>query len=142
MGYHIILHLTATIKPEYIDFLNRDFFFDDHPTYYVNDSDDEDDVIRYKEGFPPHYRELADRWIELGIGHGFYEFTVNDDCFEMTLSKKPYRHMGNLESAYRRFIKEIIVPISTHVSRCIIEHDDYDIPSTYYTDSQIRSHYF
>jgi putative methionine-R-sulfoxide reductase with GAF domain len=95
------------------------------------------------EGIPAEFRELFERWVEIGIvdteSHSFCEFEVIDETFHMTLYKKPHRHMGHLERDYRRFLKEIVVPISSVILYCEIEHDDYGDARYEYTDEEIRS---
>jgi hypothetical protein len=135
MGYHILLHVKAHILPQYLSFVTREFFFRMPNSYR--------DYESLYEGIPAEFRELFERWVHLGImdenSHTFYEFDVNDDVVSTTLCKKPYRHMGHLESDYRRFLKEIVVPISSVILYCEIEHDDYGDARYEYTDEEIRS---
>jgi len=141
MGYHIILHCTAIIKPEYIDCIKRENFeYDEY--YYGYDSEEE------FEGIPEQWIEFYKIWRDLrmfgnGIEGGFYEFKLEGDRFTFELSIKPHRYVCGLTdhdlwNAYRIVMGSIIAPISSEILRCEIEHDDYGIGSYYYTDAEVR----
>jgi hypothetical protein len=127
MGYHIILNATCELLPEYIDFIKNQ--------YILKDSEDEEDE------FPmdPIYIPFLKIWNSLEIGNYFYEYKLEDQRFSFRIEKKPHRHSGNLEDDYIKFMENIIVPISTIVRYCSIEHDDYDLRSTSYTDAKQRN---
>jgi hypothetical protein len=134
MGYHIILHCTAVIKPEYLDCIKREYF--DCSGYGRWDED--------VEGFPTHWITFYKIWQELCIYHRFYQFTLEGDRFTFEISEKPYRYVcrstdDDISCAYRIMMRDIIAPISSEILRCEIEHDDYGIGSYYYTDVEVRN---
>ena len=134
MGYYIILHCTAIIKPEYLDCIKREYF--DYKEYGRWDEDD-------FEGFPTHWIGFYRIWQELCIYHSFYQFKLEGDQFTFEISKKFNRYVckkthDDLTSAYRIMMRDIIAPISSEILRCEIEHDDYGIGSYYYTDEEVR----
>ena len=139
MGYHIILHCTAIIKPEYLDCIKMEYF--DYDGY---DREEEE-----YEGLPEQWIEFDKIWRTLRMmegpyGGGFYEFTLEGDQFTFELSTRPFRYYGRrdcrtLTDAYRILMRDIIAPMSSEILRCVFEHDDYDIESEIYTDEEIRA---
>jgi hypothetical protein len=134
MGYHIILHCTAIIKPEYIDCIKRENF------EYKDGYDSEEEEF---EGLPEQWIEFYKIWRELCLKYRFYEFKLEGDRFTFEISEKfncyVCRSTGDdLRVAYRRLMRDIIAPISSEILRCEIEHDDYGIGSYYYTDAEVR----
>jgi len=137
MGYHIILHCTAIIKPEYLDCIKIEHF--DYNQYVWTD---EDEVL------PEKWIEFDNIWRKLRItegpyGGGFYEFKLEGDQFTFELSTRPFRYYGRrdcrtLTDAYRILMRDIIAPISSEILRCVFEHDDYNIESDIYTDAEVR----
>jgi len=158
MGYHIILHCTAIIKPEYIDCIKMENFEYDE-RYHSEDEEEEEEEEEGEEEEYEEYEEkfegLPEQWIEFykiwrdlrmfgnGIEGGFYQFKLEGDRFTFEISKKPYRYVcrttrDDLSSAYRIVMGSIIAPISSEIIHCEIEHDDYGIGSYYYTDAEVR----
>jgi hypothetical protein len=136
MGYHIILHCTAIIKPEYLDCIKMEYF--DYSGYGRWDEE--------FEGFPEQWIEFYRIWQELCIYHSFYQFKLEGDQFTFEISIKPHRYVcrstdDDLTSAYRIMMRDIIAPMSSVILRCEIEHDDYGIGSYYYTDEEVRHFY-
>lgn len=129
MGYSIFLRCVVRLKPEYIQFIHHEYLLN----YEVNP----DEII------PEIYREVYSKWIELSIAseecNAFYNYTLEKDVFCFTLGKKVTRHHGNLEEDYKRFLKKILVPITSKIHICEIEHDDWGNQLVRYTDSEIRS---
>jgi hypothetical protein len=140
MGYHIILHCTAIIKPEYIDCIKRENFeYDEYYHRYDSDDSEEEEF----EGIPEQWIEFYKIWRELCLKYSFYEFKLEGDRFTFEISEKfncyVCRSTGDdLRVAYRRLMRDIIAPISSEILRCEIEHDDYGIGSYYYTDAEVR----
>lgn len=140
MGYHIILHCTAIIKPEYIDCIKMENFeYDEY--YYGYDSDDSEE--EEFEGIPEQWIEFYKIWRELCLRNCFYQFKLEGDRFTFEISEKPYRYVcrstrDDLSSAYMIVMGSIIAPISSEILRCEIEHDDYGIGSYCYTDAEVR----
>lgn len=126
MGYHIILHCTAIIHLECTDGLQRHYFHCE------------------EEDIPEPYRDFYRIWHDLSICDdiGFYQFEVEGDQLTLKLSIRPFRTRHStftIERDYKRFMRDMIAPISSEIVRCIIEHDDYDIGPYVYTDEEVRS---
>ena len=135
MGYHIILHCTAIIKPEYIDCIKRENF--EYDEYYYGCEEEE------FEGIPEQWIEFYKIWRELCLRYCFYQFTLEGDRFTFEISKKFNRYVcrstdDNLSRAYEIMMRDIIAPMSSEILHCEIEHDDYGIGSYYYTDAEVR----
>ena len=132
MGYHILLHCTAIIKPEYIDYIKLEYF---------NCYDD--------EGIPEAYKEYFLIWQDIDMysdGGGFYQFNMEGDRFTFTLCKRPYffriRNKSiTLERDYKRLMRDIIAPISSEILHCEIEHDDFGDDRYTYTDEEVRRYF-
>lgn len=124
MGYHIILRASLRIRPEHIGFINSDYFYDDEIP---------------AEGLRKPWCELLERWRRLRIGHYFYEFTLKEDnTFEFEIQKKPHRHSGNLEDDYKSFMANVLLPVASKILSCEIEHDDFGMGHTFYTEADVR----
>jgi hypothetical protein len=141
MGYHIILHCTAIIKPEYIDCIKMEYFYDS--TYRDSWYDDD-----YDKNIPEKFKEFYKIWRDLSIysdgSSGFYQFKLEGDRFTFEICKRPYFYRCEnrritLENDYRRFMLYIIAPISSEILRCEIEHDDFGLGSRTYTDTEVRN---
>ncbi len=165
MGWHYILTFTCKVLPEYIPFIqnkylqnlydtDRDFHYRYRPSYsyFVEEEAErlreEDRHRRYKEEeerqkayelLSKNFRDLIDIWTRLNIGLHFYEYDIKGDEFTCKISKKVTWHKGDLKDDYLEFMKDIIVPISSEISFCEIESDDYGDMKWYYTDSQLRN---
>ncbi len=124
MGYHIILRATIRINPDY------NFLFQNGHDFFEDDFD--------SETLPTPFRELIEIWQSTGIGLNFYEWEFHNDIFKFEIQKKPYRHTGDLEEDYRKFMKKFILPISRRIESCEIEHDDYGCGHYYYTEEDVR----
>ncbi len=165
MGWHYILTFTCKVLPEYIPFIqnkylqnlydtDRDFHYRYRPSYSYYEVEEaeklreEDRLSRQKaeeerektyEQLPKNFRDLIDIWTHLDIGLHFYEYDIKGDEFTCKISKKVAWHKGDLKDDYLGFMKDIIVPISSEISFCEIESDDYGDMKWYYTDSQLRN---
>jgi hypothetical protein len=95
----------------------------------------------YKK-LPKFYQDLIDIWRKLCIGNHFYEYELKDNEFHCQISKKVNRHEGELRGDYETFLKDIIVPISSEITFCEIESDDYGDMKWYYSDSELRDIHF
>jgi hypothetical protein len=140
MGYHIILHCTAIIKPEYIDCIKMENFEYDE---YYHGYDSEDSEEEEFEGLPEQWIEFYKIWRDLCLRCCFYQFKLEGDRFTFEISEKFNRYVcrsthDDLSVAYRRLMRDIIAPISSEILHCEIEHDDYGIGSYYYTDAEVR----
>lgn len=140
MGYHILLHCTAIIEPEYIDFLKPEYL-------YYHDIREYD----YETNIPEPYHDLFLVWRDVQWNgsygpygsHGVYQWKMEGDQLTFELCKRPYFYkIGQkwitLENDYRRLMRDFIAPISSEILRCEIEHDDFGLGSTTYTDEEVR----
>jgi hypothetical protein len=121
MGYNIILTCTCTIKPEFINFINRDYFCLDYPI----------------ENIPEEFHTLVNHWRHVGL-ENFRQFDLSDNEFTFEICKKVTTYPGNLERAYTYILKYVIVPITSYISDCLIEHDDYSCAIYVLNDKCIR----
>ncbi len=121
MGYNIILTCTCTIKPEYINFINRDYFDLDYPI----------------ENIPEEYHEIVYQWRTREL-NSFRQFDLSGNEFTFEICKKVTTYSGDLEKAYTYILKHVIVPISSYISDCLIEHDDYSCAIYVLNDRCIR----
>lgn len=121
MGYNIILTCTCTIKPDFINFINRDYFSLDYPI----------------ENIPEEYHALVNHWRCVDL-ESFRQFDLSGNEFTFEICKKVSTYNGNLERAYTYILKYVIVPISSYISDCVIEHDDYSCAIYVLNDTCIR----
>lgn len=165
MGWHYILTFTCKVLPEYISFIenkyletlydtDRDVHYCNTPTYSYYEAEEaeklreEDRQRRIKreeerektyELLPKNFKDLIDIWTHLNIGLHFYEYKLEGNVFSCEISKKVNWHTGDLKDDYMDFMKDIIVPITSEISYCEIESDDYGDMKWYYSDSQLRN---
>lgn len=139
MGWHYILEFKCIVLPEYVDFIKTEHI----NRYYSCDSC----VNKYDcwhdpppiEGISDDYQELLDIWYRTGIGHHFYEYSIDEsNVFKCKISKKVNKHIGDLWNDYMTFLKDIIVPISSKIIDCTIQEDDWNNKFEIYTDSELR----
>lgn len=171
MGWHYILRFNCKLLPEHIQFIENKYlmnFTEDIELYrwsipertYPSDDErskeeknrieewkkEKDEEFEKKEqqyeSLPKFYKDLIDIWRRLDIGHHFYEYELRDGIFYCEISKKVNRHEGDLRADYESFLKDIIVPISSEITDCEIESDDYGDMRWYYSDSQLRNIHF
>ena len=136
MGWHYILQLECDILPEYIDFIKNEYLtkYQLEDSYYGRKKELPDENTPLSKS----YRDLIDRWIYLDIGHHWYEYKLIDNKFVCEIQKRPNKHPGDLWKDYLTLVKSIFVPISSTITKCTIESDDYDFFSESYTDSELR----
>jgi hypothetical protein len=91
--------------------------------------------------FTKTYKDLIDIWCDLDISH-FYKYSFKDDEFHCEICKKVTSHRRDLKKDYERFLKDIIVPISSEITYCEIESDDYGDFVQQYTDAELRGTHF
>lgn len=167
MGWHYILTFRCCILPEFIHFIekeylrtlydtDRDIHYRDTPFYSYYDSDDEDKKKRINEFrkmkeekeenrekeynlLSKSYKDLIDIWTNLDIGCHFYEYELKGSEFFCKISKKVNWHSGDLKDDYLTFLKDIIIPITSEITDCNIESDDYGDMEWDYTDSELRN---
>jgi hypothetical protein len=138
MGYHIILTVSATLKPEFVGRL--DFLLNYEPGCgFKHEPEPEPEPEEEPDSLIAPYVNI---WKSLEIGHHFYEFKQEDNELELRIEKKPYHHSGHLSTDYIEFVEKILCPMTTRIHSCCVSHDDYDIPSTYYSDDELRNAHF
>ena len=137
MGYHILLHCTAIIKPEFVDHIKLDYFWNG-----INDDEDSDHNI------PEVIREYYSIWRKLHIhsdgSPGFYTCKMEGDRFIFEMYKQTYfyrfkKSYITLDDDYKRFMRHFIAPISSEILRCDIEYDDFRDYTDTYTDEEVRN---
>jgi hypothetical protein len=122
MGYYIGINCICTVKPEYINYIKQEYF----------------DTEILVESIPEEYQAIFYHWFNLDFG-GFREFDMSGNVFTFEIKRSITHYKGLLESAYMSFLKNIIAPISSHISYCYINRDDdYDL-SYELTDEEVRS---
>jgi hypothetical protein len=141
MGWHYILDFTCKILPEYSDFIEKKYLwlFSDSSSLYDSDNEDENTEI-YKQ-LNKDKRDLIDIWVNLDIAQ-IHEYSFENGIFHCQISKKVTTYHGDLKEIYERFLKDIIVPISSEILKCSIESDDCMIFRYTYTDTQLRGKSF
>ena len=122
MGYYIGLNCTCTVKPEFIQYIKPEYF----------------NTETFVESMPEEYQTIFYYWFNLDFG-GFREFDMSGNVFTFEIKRSITHYKGLLESAYMSMLKNIIAPISSHISYCYINRDD-DYDSSYeLTDEEVRS---
>jgi hypothetical protein len=167
MGWHYILTFKCKILPEFIKFIEKRYLdsqFDEEndPEYmyrprWMDSYELTEEEERLKEEYkkekdeerekrqneydllPKSYRDLIDIWNNLAIGSHFYEYNLDGDEFLCKISKKVNWHSGLLQNDYEKFLKDIIVPITSEIIECEIESDDYGDTKWHYSDSELRN---
>jgi hypothetical protein len=168
MGWHYILTFTCKVLPEYILFIEQEFLKKtEHHYYYafkINEdglydstdvSDEEDkniieeinkeicdehgELAKKYSTLSKSYKDLIDIWIRLNINEYFYKYDISGDIFHCQISKKVHTHKGNLYNDYKIFLRDIIVPITSEITECNIESDDFGEFIDYFTDTELRN---
>lgn len=85
------------------------------------------------------YKDLVDIWNTLEIGHHFQDYTLEGGIWKIRICKKVIWHNGDLREDYESFLRDILVPITSEISYCEIESDDFGDVRYYYTDSELRN---
>lgn len=125
------LYVTCKIRPEFVDFIKKEYLkeFDS----WTSDTDNSDDT---EQKLPKSYRDLIEIARHLKIKY-YYHYTFNDvatdNTFNCHIKKKSATSREDLEE----FARDVLVPITTEISRCVIVNEDYDIRHNY-TDLELR----
>jgi hypothetical protein len=132
MGWHFIVSASCQILPEFIPFIENE---------YLLNFQSYKDIIHKKEydTLSKSYRDFIEIWTKLAIENGFTEYTLTGNLFEFELSKKVTSHSGDLWSDYVKFLKDILVPMSSVITECQIESDDNGDRVQYYSDNELRN---
>lgn len=141
MGWHYTLDFTCKILPEYTDFIEKKYMclFSDSSSLY--DSDNEDEHTEIYNQLNKDKRDLIDIWVNLDIAQ-IYEYSFENGIFHCQISKKVTTHYEDLKQTYERFLKDILVPITSEITSCKIESDDYGYFVYHYTDTELRGKSF
>lgn len=160
MGWHYILHLTCKLLPEYRDFIEKEYLqtfseWEDYDEPYSNsDSDSKssgsqnsaEKAVEVRRAMyanaPKLYKDLVDIWQKLDIGNMFRDYSLQGYEFSCKLSKRVTDHRGDLKEDYVTFVKDILVPITSEITYCEIESDDYGDYRYRYTDAELRNIHF
>lgn len=127
MGYHILLHCRAQLRPEFHAWITEAFFTEVEPI-----------VDAAGNEYPSLIAELHRQWHQFDICEGFQAFSLQGDRLAFRLSNKWNRHHGNLQWDYLQAMRTVIAPMSHIIEYCEIEHDDYGDDRYVYTDEEIR----
>jgi hypothetical protein len=160
MGWHYILHVSCKLLPEYRDFIEQEYLQtfrereDYDAPYYNSDSDSgssetSDSQYSSEKAFETRrtlytnaskfYRDLIDIWKTLDIASRFQEYSLQGYEFKCEISKLLRDHNGDLREDYVKFVKDILVPITSEITYCEIESDDCGDYRYYYTDTELRN---
>jgi hypothetical protein len=122
MVYHIFLIVNFIVKDKYKSFIN-----------FLNPFDDTDYEVT------PDKKCIQDLFFEIRDSNHFHKFGFVEDSdeYEIIIEQKPYRNQGNIENDYMKFIKDILVPLTTKITYCSIQRYGCFEP-TIYTDYQLR----
>jgi hypothetical protein len=138
MGWHYILNFTCKILPEYTDFITKKYllmFYDSSLRYSDGDTGGMYDALG------KDYKDLIDIWCKLDIAQ-ICEYSFENNIFHCEISNSVYRYSGDLKNIYEEFMRDIIVPISSDITICSIESDDYILTKYNYTDTELRGKSF
>lgn len=138
MGCYHTLDVVATVKPEYLEFYEKDYLCYFLPEIYDLNETDSEAWYRDLEALPKRYRDLVQIWIDLKIKNYFQKYRLNDSKLSIQIEKKVIRHEGDLWEDLETFIKEILVPTTTTIEYCKIRSDDYGCREKEYTDLELR----
>ena len=149
MGWHYELNFTCTLLPEFYDFIESECIFNTHNRCDTcmdiqENPKCECNTLENYDKLPKIYRDLVDIWRKLEIGNRYreYSFRRATGVFKCNITKKVTSHKGNLWDDLLLFMKDIIVPISSHISYCNLSSDDYGDISRDYTDNELRDIHF
>jgi hypothetical protein len=137
MGWHYHLTLECKVLPDYHDFIQKEYL-----TKYtcLEREYDQEELAPEKGEIPELYDPLIDEWITSGIGLHFYEYSFSESgTFRCVIVKKVIHHVGDLEKDYLYFVKKVLVPITSEITVCQIESDDFCEFIHQYTDSYLRN---
>ena len=90
---------------------------------------------------PKSYKDIITIWKKLKIGYQFRKYEFDGDIFECKIVKLVREYNGNLRDAYKIFLDDILVYITSEIMECLIDTDDH-CGKTHYTDSELRKKYF
>lgn len=163
MGWHYILNLECRILPQNLDFIQKEYLqnfnesFDIYDEHYeghnIEENEEHQARLNWQQSkkeiaqnknsqtyvtLNKFYRDLIDIWCGLCINN-FYKYELKENgIFVCEIRKKVNRHHGDLWQDYLTFVKDIIVPISSEITECVISSDDFGDRTQEYTDLELR----
>lgn len=137
MGYHILLHVRARVKPEFTEFIQHsDYLWMDSVQYHSLATTEEEWCMPNPD-IPEAFRDVHRLWETWSYDWSFqqYEFNMETRQWAFTISNRAHR-VSNED--YRRFMEHFVVHVTEHIEWCEIEHDDYGDMRYQYTDADFR----
>lgn len=97
-------------------------------------------VKREYNALPKSYRDLIDICNNLRVpGYiSIYSFDPTTRKFLCSSYKNQHYYDGDLRTAYRSFLQDVIVPITSEISSCEIRCEDFYKMTDVYTDTELR----
>jgi hypothetical protein len=159
MGLEYTLYFHCKILPEYVDFIQKEYLklydnykledLEEEEEYDVQEDDKykreqqrerQEKVKKEYNALPKSYRDLIDICNNLRIpGYiSMYSFDPTTNNFLCSSYKNQHYYDGDLRSAYRSFLQDVIVPISSEISSCEIRCEDFYKMTDVYTDTELR----
>lgn len=162
MGLEYTLYFHCKILPEYVDFIQKEYLKlydnykleeEDYESTEEEQEEQEDNRIKKEQererqekvkreydALPKSYRDLIDICNNLRIpGYiSIYDFDPITSKFLCSSYKNEHYYDGDLRSAYRSFLQDVIVPISSEISSCEIRCEDFYRIAEVYTDTELR----
>ena len=139
MDWHCTLTFKCRLLPEFIDFIQNEYLETLFDANYLEESEKKEAMDKEYNCLPATYKVLIDIWRELNIGINFYAYNLKDNEFFCQISKKIICHKGDLHDDYEKFMKEIIVFISSEILFCRIQTDDFGNIIWDYSDDELRN---
>ena len=140
MGLEYTLRFHCKVLPEYIDFIQKKYL-ELYKNYKVEDSEDSDSEVDDKkeyESLPKSYRDLIDICNNLNVPGYVSCYEVEENMLIFSSYKNQHRHEGDLQTDYRKFLEDVIVPISSEITFCEVECEDFYKLRQIYTDTELR----
>lgn len=151
MGYHIILEAICEIKPEFIPLIEKEYLKEylcrlnlEYPEIYCDDNAspwERDPSLIGSVEVPEEYKALLEEWRDLRIGPHFYKYDLSGTQFHLRIEKKPHRHTGYLNDDYMAFMMNVMMPMSSMISMCVISEDDYGCQESHYSWAHLERKY-
>jgi hypothetical protein len=141
MGLEYTLRFHCKILPEYIDFIQKKYLelYKKYEKYEAEDEDeDEDEDIQEYKSLPKTYRDLIDICIDLKVPGYVSCHELHKNILIFSSYKNQHRHEGDLQTDYRKFMEDVIVPISSEITFCEVECEDFYKLRQVYTDTELR----
>jgi hypothetical protein len=143
MGWYCFLCLKCRIRPEYLEFVEKEYFetFGKEHEIYDDELDNNDGDKLYKT-LPKHYKNIIDIWTKLDLNGWMSQSRTEDGLYKYHIEKKVNRHKDgyhDLNTDMETFLKDIIVQMTSEIYECSISDDDYMNNKVIYTDADLRN---